>query len=1270
MDRPSHLVLTCLGGAPGSHNVLRLKTFGGLSLEGEHGPLSGAAAQRRRLAVLAVLAAAGGRGITRDKLVGLLWPEVDETRARAALSQSVYALKRDTGEDQMVLGHDMLVLNPLVVTSDVAEFEDAISRDNAALAANLYIGPFLDGVFLPDAPDFEHWIDGVRLRLGQAAERVLERLASEAEHRKDYIAAADWWRRLTAIDPLRTRAVLGLMGALAESGDRAAALRHAERYTERVREEMDGEPSTAVTELADTLRGQAGHERFVDRFVIERELGRGGMAVVYLARDTKHDRSVALKVLRADMSAAIGRERFEREIRVTAGLQHPHILPLHDSGEWGDGLFYVMPFVDGESLRTRLNRERKLSIGDALLVAQEVAEALSHAHRRGVVHRDVKPENILLADGHAIVADFGIARVVSHSLDAQFVQAGISLGTPAYMAPEQISAEGDEGPPCDIFSLGCVLFEMLAGRPPWIGATPSSVLARRHTQSAPVLRTLRPDVPSWLGDVVRDMLADEPTRRPGSASEVVRLLTAGGATVQSRLPDIDDEMIGREAELRAVASLLDRPDVRLLTLTGAAGTGKTRLAIHAARELESHLGRVAFVDLSPLHDPARVTPAIAAAIGVQPESGRDLIDAIAAANAGRGTLLVLDNFEQVVSAAPAIAQLIAAAPTMKMLITSRTRLGIRAEHEFFVAPLSLPDPGADASALRHSPAVRLFIRRASAANPALVFDDEALAAAAKICARIDGLPLAIELAAARCRLMSPRAVATRIASGFEIVSGTGRDLPARHQTIREAIRWSVALLTTGERSTFGRMAIFAGGCTVDAAEWVCADDDRSSRAFDDLSALVDASLLMRDMTAGDAEPRLRVLETVREVALDELSRSKESDAVARRHADWYLRLATSFAPRLTGESQPEALTTLAHEHANFGAALDWMIQHDDAVGALSLGAAVWRYWLVRGHLAEGRSWLARVLAMPAAAGRDLAAARADVMTGAGHIAQNTGAVGEAEQHFQAVLEMRRHLGDEAGVARALSDLGWIAWRQCDFPKARRLSAECLTLAERIGATRVAALALTNLGAAALFEGELAEAATAFARSSVLRAEFADQRGVAFADTFLAWAKCRGGDLAQALELLERAEDTLRSVGDQRLVYFARDIRAETYIRQGDPATAATILQIDSMTGVRRFGDRWSVAHGLAVASWASRLLGRFDRAVAFATESLDLRRAEGDRYGEAECLALLAAAARATGDETTALGLLRESRDIRRAIGDAGGLAECDAELAQIAALA
>jgi predicted ATPase/DNA-binding SARP family transcriptional activator len=1246
--------------------VLRLRTFGHLVLERENAPVGGAAAQRRRLSILAILGVAGQGGVTRDKMIGLLWPDVDESRARAALSQALYALKRDTGEEDLVLGYDSLVLNSLVVTSDVQEFENALARNDLTLAANMYTGAFLDGVFLADAAPFEHWLDGVRLRLGQAAERALERLARDAEDRKEYAVAADWWRRLTAIDPLKTRAIVGLMGALAESGDRVGALRHAEHYAERVREDLDGEPSEAVTSFAHALRGEATQHAFAERFVIERELGRGGMAVVYLARDTKHARHVALKMLHPEMSAAIGRERLEREIRVTAGLQHPHILPLHDSGEWAGTLYYVMPFVDGESLRARLAREGQLAIGDALTIAKEVAEALDHAHRRGVVHRDVKPENILLAERHAIVADFGIARILSHALD--LTHGGIALGTPAYMAPEQIAGRDDETPATDIFSLGCVLFEMLAGRPPWIGASAVSLMARRETEPVPRLRNLRTDAPFWLDDVLQDMLAKEPSARVRSASEVVRLLQSAGGATRSRLPVIDEEMIGREAALREALSLLGRADVTVLTLTGAGGTGKTRLAIQIARELEPRVDRVCFVDLSSVREVEGVIPAIAAASGVQPESGCDLIDAIAAAYAGRRTLILLDNFEQVVDAAPSIARLVASAPATKVLITSRIRLGIRAEHELVVAPLPLPDEDASGSSLRENAAIRLFVRRASAANAAIVFDDESLRAVERICARVDGLPLAIELAAARCRLMSPQTIASRIESGFELVSGGGRDLPARHQTIRDTVAWSVALLGPRERDMFARMAVFAGGCTIVAAEDVCGGEDRPKRVLDDVTALVDASLLMRDMAVGRSEPRLRMLETVREVASEALARSAESDAIARRHAEWYTWLATSLSPQLTGEAQHEALATLAQEHANLSAALDSLIRRDDAEAALALGAALWRYWLVHGHLAEGRASLARVLAMRAAFDSKLDAVRADVMTGAGHLAQNTGAVGEAEIHFEAVLQTRRRLRDEPGVARALADLGWIAWRRCNFPEARRLSSECLALAEQIGATRVAALALTNLGAAALFEGHFDEACAAFARSSTLRAQVADQRGVAFANTFLAWGRSRAGQLDLALELLDRAEETLTDLGDQRLLYLARDIRAETYLRQGDAARAAAILEIDSMKGVRRFGDRWSVAHGLALASWASRLLDRIDGAAALANESLALRRAEGDRYGEAESLALLAAAERAGGRETTAVALLQESRGIRAAIGDVAGVAECDTDLATMGA--
>jgi len=973
--------------------VLRLTTFGGLRLEDDEGHLTGAAAQRRRLVLLAALAAAGQKGMTRDAVVGLLWPEVGEARARAALSQALYALKRDTGADELVLGHDVLTVNSDVLRSDVSEFEHAITRRDFEAAANLYSGPFLAGVFVSEAVDFEYWLDGVRLRLSQSAEQALGALATDAETRRDFTTASNWWRRLLAIDALKTRAVLGLMEALVAQGDRAEALRTAERYAQRVREDLDGEPSARVMAYASSLRG-----------------------------------------------------------------------------------------------------------------------------------------------------------------------------------------------------------------------TPS------------------------------------------------------------RLPVIADEMIGRDDELRVAASLIERSGASLLTLTGAGGTGKTRLAIQVARALEPRVDRVWFVDLSALRDSAGVIPAVASACGVQPEPGHDPVDAIAASLAARRVLIVLDNFEQVVDAAPAIARLLNAAPELKLLVTSRMRLGIRAEHELFVPPLALPDDPTNISALRANSAVRLFLRRAAAANPSLVFDDDVLGAAAQICARVDGLPLAIELAAARCRLMSPRTIATRLQSGLDLVSGRGRDLPARQQTIRETVAWSVALLSDAERRMFARLGAFAGGASVAAAEWVCAESNESaSSALDALSVLVDASLLMREPAQRD-DPRLRMLETVREFAIDALRRSAEKDTVLARHAEWYQRLAMQLEPRLTSQTQQDALSALARDHANLGCALDWMIRTDHAEGALALAAALWRYWLVRGHLEEGRVWLARVLDMSASQLPELDQLRADAMTGAGTLAQNSGAVVAAKRYFEAVLTIRRAHQDAAGIARALADLGWIAWRQCDFGKARQLSNECLALAAEVGATRVTALALTNLGATALCEGNFLEACEALQRSSAIRQELADRRGVAFSDTFLAWTRCRMGQVSEAIALLERAEHTLDDVGDHRLIYFARDIKAYAFLQLGDAVRAAEILEINSVNGFRRFGDRWGAAHRLALASWASRLLGLNEQAVAFGNESLALRRAEQDRYGEAESLALLAAAASANGDEATSFSLLQQSRGIRQAIGDRAGVAECDAELARIAA--
>ena len=1243
--------------------MLRLTTFGGLSLGSDAGDVGGAAQQRRRLALLAVLAVAGRRGITRDKLLGLLWPESDESRGRSALSQALYALRKDTGSEDLVQGNEALWLDPAAITSDVADFDAAVAAGEHEQAATLYRAPFLDGVFLSNAASFEHWADAERRRRADAAERALEYLATDADARGDHAAASRWWRQFTALDPLKTRGAIGLMSALAAHGDRPGALRHAETYGRLVREELDAEPSAGVQALAERFRGEVGPRTFAERFVIERELGRGGMAVVFLALDRKHDRHVALKMLHPEIGAAVGRSRLEREILVTARLQHPHIIPLHDSGEAEGTLYFVMPFVDGESLRARMLRDARMPVAEATRFAREVAEALDHAHRHGVVHRDVKPENILLADGHAVVTDFGIARCVTVAVQETLTQAGVSIGTPAYMSPEQVAGDPDVGAASDLFSLGCVLFEMLAGRPPWIAANTQALLARRFTHAAPPLQSIVKDIPRWLAALVQHLLEADPAARPLTAGAVAQRLAEGTTSSPSTVPTPGDALVGRDREVAAARDLLERDDVTLVTLTGAGGSGKTRLAVQLAMDLETRFERVHFVDLAVVRDPDGVLPAIAEAIGAHSPAERDLLPHLAAALSPHASLIVLDNFEQVVAGAPVLNRLLGVVPGLKLLVTSRVRLGIRAEHEFFVAPLGVPAEGGsiDVAELRGNPAVQLFVHRAQEANPHLELNDDAVRAIARICVRVDGLPLAIELAAARCRLMSPGAILARVEKGFEVLAGGRRDAPERQHTMRRTIAWSHDLLSRDDQLLFARMAVFRGGCTLDAAEAVCQDDDCID-VLAGVEALLDASLLVRDAAAeASAEPRLRMLETVREFARELLTPAAGAVALNARHRDWYLKIAQALGPTLTGERQHAAVDGFVVEHANLRAALGWSLDRGDVPEALELGAALWRFWLIRGHLAEGRDWLDRILRLSAP--ESAMAVRATVLTGAGHLAQNHSAVGAATEHFAEALDIRRALGDWHGVSQGLANLGWMEWRRCDYVAARRLSSESLALAESLGDTQVAALALSNLGFTALFEGDLVAARPALERSLQLRSDLCDQRGVAFAQTVLGWTLCRAGDLGGAKRLLGAAMDTYRSLGDKRLHVFAVDVLVEVHLREQSVPLAARMLDCESLPVLRRVGDRWSLAHALALRSWSARLEGDLAVATATATESLALRRAEGDRHGIAECLALLADIARLDGRDDDARSLLQESRGLREAIGDCRGVAECDALL-------
>jgi serine/threonine-protein kinase len=501
--------------------MLRLATFGGLTLADANGdPL---VTQRLRLALLALLAAAGARGLSRDKVLASLWPESPTENARHALQQLLYSLRRQVHEE-VFLGTDQLRLNPAVISSDLWEFEPALAAGSLDVALRLYRGPFLDGFFLAESSAFEQWAAGERTRLAGEHSRALSRRAKEAARQGEHTLEIDCWRRLSTLEPLSERSALGLIHALVDAGEVAEATNYARDFEGLMRRELQAAPATDLAAYIEQLRvgqlrpDESASAESAERYLLERELGRGTMATVYLARDRKLDRPVALKLLKPALAFSVEAKRFLREITIAASLHHPHILQVHDSGELpatsqGRRLYYVMPYVQGESLRELLLRKTQLPIDEAVRLTREVADALAYAHERGIVHRDIKPENILLQSGHALVADFGIARALELAGGERLTVSGIALGTPSYMSPEQALAGTALDGRSDIYSLGCVLYEMLTGEPPFGGRTAQAILARHAADPVPPLGTLCPGVPAAIERAVLRALAKAPGDR-------------------------------------------------------------------------------------------------------------------------------------------------------------------------------------------------------------------------------------------------------------------------------------------------------------------------------------------------------------------------------------------------------------------------------------------------------------------------------------------------------------------------------------------------------------------------------------------------------------------------------------------------------------------------------------------------------------------------------------------------------------------------------------
>lgn len=687
-------------------------------------------------------------------------------------------------------------------------------------------------------------------------------------------------------------------------------------------------------------------------------------------------------------------------------------------------------------------------------------------------------------------------------------------------------------------------------------------------------------------------------------------------TRPTNLPAQPTPLIGRVRETAAVTSLLRAPGrtgagVRLLTLTGPGGTGKTRLALQVAAELlDEYRDGVFFVPLALLRDPALVAPAIAQALEVVESGGRPLVRCLEDFLRDRQLLLCLDNFEHVLPAAALVAELLAAAPGLAALATSREALHVYGEHEFPVPPLAWPDlaqlPPADV-AMQYS-AVALFVARAQAVRPGFALEPGAVAAIAEICARLDGLPLAIELAAAHCKWLAPQAVLARLrASPLALLTGGPRDLPARQRTLREAIAWSYDLLDATEKALFARLALLAGGGTLEAVSALAATaPGLPGECPDTMIALAEKSLL-RQGEGPDGEPRFGMLETVREYALERLAESGVETALRQGHAEHYLGLAVRAEPELTGPAQAAWLKRLEVEHGNLRAALDWLLARD-AAAAARLAAALWRFWFGHGHLGEGRRALSAVLAAGTAPAGPL---HARLLNGAGALAYAQGDYEQATLLYGESLALYRAHGDKVGATHALNRLGGVAFSQGDYAQAARLWEENLRLFRELHDARGIAYTLNNLGTLAVSRGDYAGARTFHEESLALKRGMHDRHGIALSLNNLGVVWLHLGDNAQAAALQEQSLSLFRELGDTRGEAAALSNLARAALHKGD-AGAARALYRESLGLFQQLGDREGLAEcleGLAAGTQAGPADRRHAAMLYAAAEAL--RRAIG-----------------------------------------------------------
>jgi predicted ATPase/predicted Ser/Thr protein kinase len=964
--------------------------------------------------------------------------------------------------------------------------------------------------------------------------------------------------------------------------------------------------------------------RQLAHYRIEGRLGSGGMGDVYKALDTKLGRSVALKILPAATTAdPTARRRLLEEARAAAALTHPHIVTIY-SVDTADGAdFIVMEHVEGKSLKERLE-EGPLELPELLRLGIEVADALAAAHAIGLVHRDIKPANILLSpQGSAKVLDFGIAkRIATASAETMsrtatnVTGAGMVVGTVAYMAPEQARGEPLDGR-ADLFSLGATLYEAATGRQAFEGATALDTMIAVTTKEPPNASTVRPGLPADLDLILARTIAKNRDDRYGSSRELAdalrglregsdRLSASMGAlrvlpaSVPNNLPTPLTSFIGRSRERAEVRRLF--LTARMVTILGPGGSGKTRLAVQVAKEvLAEFADGVWLVELEALVDPALVAQQVAREVGVQEEAGTPIAATLAASLGSKMVLLVLDNCEHVAAAvAPLVATLMRAAPNIRVIATSREALGVPGEVIWRIPTLSVPDPRTSVIKSKEVAgryeAVRLFVDRAQAVQPAFQLTDKNAAAVAQVCHRLDGIPLAIELAAVRVKVLPVEQILTRLQDRFALLTGGSRTALPRQQTLRATVDWSYDLLSDPERKLLNRVSVFAGGFSLEAAESVCAWDGLESYdVLDLISPLIDKSLVVPN-ESGESS-RYTLLETIRDYAAERLKQTGEIDTQADRHAFHYFKLALQAEPELQGPDQALWFERLDLEHDNVRRATRYYTERKDAGSALLMAGAIWRYWWTRGTWEEGRAVLRDALGFAAA--REPSVERAKALYASAVMARGQGDFDAADGYLDESLAIARSLGDKAGVGNALFEQGNLANYRGDLASGATLYAGALAIRREIEDRLGVSLTLHNLAVVSQARGDGAEARRLFEEALELHRALGNATMEAYTLNGLTDIVLHQGDLDAAQRFLELGLTIQRQLGNKDGMGLSLRQLGEVATRRGDAARAKALLA-EALALFQSIGDSSGLIEILDSAAGLAALLGQSERAFALA----------------------------------------------------------------------